>query len=92
VAAIVAGSKITQKHLKNIISALCQPVEFDGKMYNGAISRDPLKNKELGKAIKQAKSDQVPLNYIERVIQLAAQGFTDLEFEPTTPTGIPKPT
>ncbi|MDZ7682550.1 MAG: hypothetical protein U5J63_12775 [Fodinibius sp.] len=40
-----------------------------------------LQKKELAKAIKEAKEDEVPLNYIERVVQLAAQGFTDLEFE-----------
>jgi ribonucleoside-diphosphate reductase alpha chain len=81
VAAIVAGSKNVQKHLKNIIKLCHQPIEYEGNMYNGAISRDPLKNKELGNAIKQAKREQVPLNYIERVIQLAAQGFTDIEFD-----------
>ena len=81
VAAIVAGSKITQKHLKKIINLCHEPVEIDGKTYNGAVSRDPLKNEDLGKAIKQAKRDQVPLNYIERVIQLAGQGFTDIEFD-----------
>ncbi len=81
VAAIVAGSKITQKHLKKIIQLCQKPVEIDGKSYNGAVSRDPIKNKELGKTIKEAKRDQVPLNYIERVIQLASQGFTDIEFD-----------
>ena len=81
VAAIVAGSKITQKHLKKIIGLCHKPVNIDGKSYNGAVSRDPLKNKELGLAIKQAKREHVPLNYIERVIQLAGQGFTDIEFD-----------
>lgn len=81
VAAIVAGSKITQKHLKKIMHLCTQPVQIDGKSLNGAVSRDPLKNKELGKTIRKAKVDQVPLNYIERVIQLSAQGFTDIEFD-----------
>jgi ribonucleoside-diphosphate reductase alpha chain len=81
VAAIVAGSKITQKHLKKIINLCHKPVEIEGRTVNGAVSRDPLRNKDLGKAIKEAKRDQVPLNYIERVIQLAAQGFSDLEFD-----------
>ncbi len=81
VAAIVAGSKITEKHLKNIIRLCHTPVEIEGRMYNSAVSRDPKKHKELGRAIKSAKGDFVPLNYIERVIQLAAQGFTDIEFE-----------
>ena len=81
VASIVTGSKILEKHLKKIIKLCNKPVEIDGRTFNGAVSRDPLKNKELGKAIKEAKQDQVPLNYIERVVQLAAQGYTDLEFE-----------
>ncbi|MAJ97133.1 MAG: ribonucleoside-diphosphate reductase, adenosylcobalamin-dependent [Parcubacteria group bacterium] len=81
VAALVAGSKITQRHLKDIIKQCHTPVEIEGRTFNGAMSRDPLKNKKLGKAIRQAKRDQVPLNYIERVIQLAAQGFKDLDFD-----------
>jgi len=81
VAALVAGSKSTQKHLKNIIKLCHTPVEIEGRTFNGAMSRDPLKNKELGRAIKAAKRDNVPLNYVERVIQLAAQGFTDIEFD-----------
>lgn len=81
VAAIVAGSKLTEKHLKTIIQLCHKPVEIEGRFYNSAVSRDPKKHKELGRAIKAAKNDFVPLNYIERVIQLAAQGYTDIEFE-----------
>ncbi|MGD8747859.1 MAG: vitamin B12-dependent ribonucleotide reductase [Balneolaceae bacterium] len=81
VASIVTGSKILEKHLRKIIRLCNKPVEIDGRTFNGAVSRDPLKNKELGQAIKEAKRDRVPLNYIERVVQLAAQGFTDLEFD-----------
>jgi ribonucleoside-diphosphate reductase alpha chain len=81
VAALVAGSKSSQKHLKNIIKLCHTPVEIEGRTFNGAMSRDPLKNKALAQAIRAAKKEQVPLNYIERVIQLAAQGFTDLEFD-----------
>ena len=81
VAALVTGSKITQKHLKDIITLCHTPIEIEGRTFNGAMSRDPLKNKELGKVIRQAKRDQVPLNYIERVIQLAAQGVTDIKFD-----------
>ncbi|MEX2574304.1 MAG: adenosylcobalamin-dependent ribonucleoside-diphosphate reductase, partial [Balneolaceae bacterium] len=81
VAAIVAGSKTTQKHLKKIIRLCHQPVVIEGRTFNGAVSRDPLKNKELGTAIRKARRDQVPLNYIERVIQLASQGFSEIEFD-----------
>lgn len=81
VSAIVTGSKITQKHLKNIMKLCHTPVTIDGKLYNGAVSRNPAKNKELARAIKEARREQVPLNYVERVIQLAAQGFVDIEFD-----------
>ena len=81
VASMVAGSKILEKHLRKIIKLCNKPIEVDGRTFNGAVSRDPTKNEELAEAIKKAKEDQVPLNYIERVVQLAAQGFTDLEFE-----------
>ena len=81
VAALVAGSKTSQKHLKKIIGLCHTPVEIEGRTFNGEMSRNPLKNKALAQAIREAKKEQVPLNYIERVIQLAAQGFTDLEFD-----------
>lgn len=81
VAALVAGSKTTEKHLKKIISLCHTPVNVDGQLLNGPASRDPKKNKDLAKAIRKARMDNVPANYIERVIQLAAQGFTDIEFE-----------
>ncbi len=81
VAAIVAGSKICNMHLKKIIQLCHKPVEIEGHLYNGVVSRDPKKNKELAKAIREARRDQVPMNYVERVIQLAAQGFKDIEFD-----------
>jgi len=81
VAAIVTGSKLTQKYLKTIIRLCHEPVEEAGRTLNGAVSRDPLRNKKLGQAIREAKRNHVPLNYIERVIQLAAQGFSDVEFD-----------
>jgi ribonucleoside-diphosphate reductase alpha chain len=67
--------------LKKIIGLCHTPVEIEGRVFNGEMSRNPLKNKALAQAIREAKKEQVPLNYIERVIQLAAQGFTDLEFD-----------
>ena len=81
VAAIVAGSKACSTHLSKIMRLCHKPVEIEGRMYNGIVSRDPKKNKELAKAIREAKSDHIPMNYVERVIQLAAQGYTDIEFE-----------
>ncbi len=81
VAALVAGSKAVEKHLKEILRLCHTPVEIEGRTYNGAVSRDPRENKELAKAIRAAKKAFVPLNYIERVIQLTAQGVTDIAFD-----------
>jgi len=81
VAALVAGSKTTEKHLRKIIALCHVPVNVDGQMLNGAVSRDPLKNKDLAKTIRKARQENVPANYIERVIQLASQGVKDIEFE-----------
>ena len=81
VAALVAGSKKCEYHLKNIIRLCHEPVEIEGHSYNGRISRDPTKNKKLAQAIRDAKKDEIPLSYIERIIQLAAQGYTDIEFD-----------
>lgn len=81
VAAIVAGSRMCERHLRTIINLCHKPVLVEGRPYNGKISRDPQKNKELRLAIRQARRDQVPANYIERVIQLAAQGYRDIQFE-----------
>ena len=41
---------------------------------------DPAKNPALKRAIKEARRDLVPDNYIRRVIQFARQGYTEIEF------------
>ena len=74
VAALVTGSKICQKRLKAIMSA-CVNCEADGDA-----CFDPLKNPALKRAIRDAKRDHVPSNYILRVIQFAKQGYKDLDF------------
>ncbi|MCX7832623.1 MAG: vitamin B12-dependent ribonucleotide reductase [Ignavibacteria bacterium] len=71
VAALVAGSKLLNKHLNNILKA-CHSVhpENDGT--------DRKKNKALANAIIEAKRDCIPINYIERVIQLAKYGYKEI--------------
>ncbi|MEX2397673.1 MAG: adenosylcobalamin-dependent ribonucleoside-diphosphate reductase, partial [Balneolales bacterium] len=81
VAAIVSGSKTCEKYLSKVMQLCHQPVEIEGHKYNGKVSRDPKKHKELRQTIREARKAMVPLNYIERVIQLAAQGYTDIKFE-----------
>ena len=74
VAALVTGSKIVKKHLTAIMKA-CVNCEAD----NGDCF-DPNKNPALKREIRAAKKDQVPENYIQRVIQFARQGYRDIEF------------
>jgi ribonucleoside-diphosphate reductase alpha chain len=74
VAALVTGSKICQKRLKAIMKA-CINCEAEGDS-----CFDPVKNPALKRAIKEAKRDLVPENYIRRVIQFAKQGYKDIDF------------
>ena len=72
VAALVTGSKIVKKHLLAIMAAA-----QDGE---GRLEVDPTKNQPLKRAIKHARRDVVPDNYIKRVLQFAKQGYNALDF------------
>ena len=75
VAALVTGSKIVARHLKAIMKA-CINCSADGDQ-----CYDPAENPALKREIRAAKKDQVPENYIKRVIQFARQGYKDIEFK-----------
>ncbi|MGZ5913638.1 MAG: adenosylcobalamin-dependent ribonucleoside-diphosphate reductase, partial [Reyranella sp.] len=83
VAALVTGSKICRKRLQAIMKA-CVNCEAEGGETEASIPNercfDPTKNPALKRAIKEARRDEVPNNYILRVIQFARQGFKDIEF------------
>jgi len=74
VASLVAGSKHLNRHMNAIIKAYHSwpRVEERG---------DRKRNAELRKAIADAQAALVPVNYIERVLQLAKQGATGIHFE-----------
>jgi len=72
VAALVAGSKLCNKHLNRIIQA-CHALEGAGRF-------TPTDNPELKKAIRKARKAMIPENYVQRVIQFAEQGYTAIEF------------
>jgi ribonucleoside-diphosphate reductase alpha chain len=72
VAALVAGSRITEKHLNEVMAA-CQ-------LGMGEDRFEPKKNATLRKAILAARKVMIPENYIQRVITFARQGYTDLKF------------
>ncbi len=74
VAALVAGSKLAQKHMNEVMAAcndngLAADIRFN-----------PKENKALKKAILAARKSMIPENYIQRVIQFAEQGFNEISF------------
>ena len=75
VAALVAGSKSTAKHLGAVMEA-CNIDEYKkDDLYDTKI------NKKLKEAVLNARSVMIPENYIQRVIQFAKQGFKEIEFK-----------
>ena len=74
VAALVAGSKLAEKHLKAVLKACVNCEGSGGDCY------DPLKNPALRREIKAARKSMIPDNLIERVISFARQGFTEIDF------------
>ena len=75
VAALVAGSKSTAKHLGAVMEA-CNVDEYEkDDLYDTKI------NKKLKEAVLNARSVMIPENYIQRVIQFAKQGFKEIEFK-----------
>ncbi|HEV2560858.1 MAG TPA: vitamin B12-dependent ribonucleotide reductase [Rhizomicrobium sp.] len=75
VAAMVAGSKLAEKHLKLVMKACinCEGANDD--------CFDPTKNPALRREIKAARKAMIPDNYIERVISFAKQGYKDINFK-----------
>lgn len=80
VASLVTGSAINQKHLNAIIRACHTGDALETEKFNPRLNRD------LNRAIAEAKKASVPLNYVQRAIQLAEQGATSIEF-PVYDTG-----
>ncbi len=74
VASLVTGSRLLNRHLNAIMKACHRWPKVEERFDRGL-------NMDLRKAIADARSVLVPTNYIERVLQLAQQGFTGLRFE-----------
>ncbi|HEY9163357.1 MAG TPA: vitamin B12-dependent ribonucleotide reductase, partial [Magnetovibrio sp.] len=75
VAALVAGSKTVAKHMQAVMSACHGGADGDD-----ATRFEPKENAALKKAILAARRSHVPENYVQRVIQFAKQGYTEIEF------------
>ncbi len=73
VAALVTGSKLASLHMNAVMKA-CTEGESENRF-------DPKINLTLKKAIIAARKVMIPENYIQRVIQFAQQGYTDISFK-----------
>ena len=71
VAALVAGSKLTERHLNRVIRA-CHAMEGAGRF-------TPSDNPELKKAITEARAAMLVESTIQRAIQFAEQGYAEIE-------------
>jgi ribonucleoside-diphosphate reductase alpha chain len=74
VAALVTGSRTLNKQLNAIMKACHSWPKAEERF-------DRAHNSDLRKAVSDAHSAHVPPNYIERVVQLAKQGFTSLRID-----------
>ncbi|MBV8394439.1 MAG: adenosylcobalamin-dependent ribonucleoside-diphosphate reductase, partial [Alphaproteobacteria bacterium] len=74
VAALVAGSKLANRHLNAIMRA-CVETDIEGDA-----AFDPKRNPRLRSEIVAARRAELPENYIQRVIQFARQGYGHIEF------------
>jgi len=76
VAALVAGSKVIRHQLKNVFAAAVSK----GDNGHQKIEVDPSKNDRLRRALQTARQYAVPAAYIKKVLELAAQGVTEIDF------------
>ncbi len=74
VADLVTGSRLLNRHLNAILKACLH-------WHNAGERLDRQRNRDLRMAIVEARAALVPINYIERVLQLAEQGVTSLKIE-----------
>ncbi|PWB70933.1 vitamin B12-dependent ribonucleotide reductase [candidate division GN15 bacterium] len=76
VAALVAGSKIIKQQLNDIFAA----ARVSGHNGDSVYETDPAKNPKLKDAIRTAKRLAVPPAYIKKVLDLASQGVSEINF------------
>ncbi|MBF0128565.1 MAG: vitamin B12-dependent ribonucleotide reductase [Alphaproteobacteria bacterium] len=76
VAAMVTGSRMCNLHLNQVMKA-CR--EWDGQE-DSAERFDPKVNRALRKAIDGARRVMIPESYVQRALQFARLGFSEMEF------------
>ncbi|HJQ59345.1 MAG TPA: vitamin B12-dependent ribonucleotide reductase, partial [Vineibacter sp.] len=73
VAALVAGSRLANRHLNAIMRACVGGTAGDAAF-------EPTRNPALRREIVAARKAMIPENYIQRVIAFARQGYRHIEF------------
>jgi ribonucleoside-diphosphate reductase alpha chain len=84
VADLVIGSRLLNKHLNAILKACQSSVPSSLPFEETAPDEhrfDPAHNEDLRRSVAEARQATIPMNYIERVIQLARQGYTSLKVD-----------
>ena len=79
VAALVAGSRLTRQHLEAVLEA-CQGEETDEGAGDAESRCDPKRNPALKRAIRTARRAMIPESYLQRTLELARQGVTEVDF------------
>ncbi|MEO6594613.1 MAG: vitamin B12-dependent ribonucleotide reductase, partial [Planctomycetota bacterium] len=79
VAALVTGSKLIRRHLNAIVNAChVESADGDAKIVSRIITI-PRENDRLRAALSEARTACVPENYLQRAIQLGAQGLRAID-------------
>jgi ribonucleoside-diphosphate reductase alpha chain len=76
VAAMVTGSKIIREQLTRVFEA-AKTTDSEG---HSSIEADPVRNPKLRQALIHARKCYVPNEYLKKVLELAEQGITEIEF------------
>ncbi|GAB4154148.1 MAG: vitamin B12-dependent ribonucleotide reductase [Sphingomonadales bacterium] len=76
VAALVAGSKLAERHLNAIMTACVSQRDLLGDK-----AFEPKENKQLKAEIIAARKAMLPENYVQRVIHFARQGYDRIDFQ-----------
>ena len=77
VAALVAGSRLAKRRLQAVMTA-CQVASGNGS--RPRIDASSKTNPALRSVLREARAAMVPEAYIQKVLQLAAQGVADFHF------------
>ena len=76
VAAMVAGSQIIRRQLKQIFDA----TKIAGSDGDKVVEADPEKNKRLKSVLRGARGLGVPQAYVVKILELARQGIDEIDF------------